>query len=90
MEREEEFKFTRLVSFIFSKSVDMEVRLTDQATLSSLLHCVFNDSRVNSSGKSRVCQINGKEWRGALRQETIFLVTVLVCGINTFQYKGVG
>jgi len=51
MEREEEFKFTRLVSFIFSKSVDLEIRLTDHATLSSLLYYVFNDSRVNSSGK---------------------------------------
>jgi len=90
MEREEEFKFTRLVSFIFSKSVYLEVRLTNQATLSSLLHYVFNDSRVNSSGKSWVCQINSKEWRGALRQEATFLVTVLVCGINTFQYKVAG
>jgi hypothetical protein len=90
MEREDEFKFTRLVTFIFSTSVDLEIRLTDHATLSSLLHYVFNDSRVNSSGKSWVCQINGKEWRGALRQEATFLVTVLVSEINTFQYKGAG
>ena len=37
-----------------------------------------------------MCQINGKEWRGALRQEATFLVNVLVCGINTIQYKGAG
>lgn len=86
MEREEEFTF--------SECVDLEIRLTNQARLRSLLHYLCNDSLSGNTwippANPESVKLNGKEWRGALRQEATFLVTVLFCEINTYQYKGAG
>ena len=86
MEREEEFTF--------SKPVDLEIRLSSQATLSSLLHYLCSDSLSGNTwippANPECVKLNGKEWRGALRQEATFLVNVLFCEFNTYQYKGAG